>query len=313
MKDMKSTLYSIPYRNWTIEEETRLKELVATNQYSYRQIGAMMNRSINSITCHARQYLDIRNDQFDYARKYQHNETFFDVPTILNSYVAGFWAADGGMMKTSTGYRLRVELSIIDEQHLNMLKNALGHTGPIKYWKAKNTSFFNIYVSESYGNVMAANFGLIPNKSHRLTPPNLPSFETKFSYLLGLLDGDGCVHISNTGLLSLSYASSSRVAVRWVQEALMTMNLPQLKKRHDFKIKDLRPRAEAWSFAMGGARTVCLIQLAQEFARRHNLPVLARKWNNQRLNRYISDYYTRFPRLIFNPISVLDQLIASSP
>lgn len=301
----------IPYKNWTPEEEARLKELVSLKQYSYRQIGALMDRSINSITSHARQYLDVSNAHYS-QRKWHHKQDFFKVPDVTNSYIAGFWAADGNIRQTKESYRIRLEISTEDGVHLEWIKNTLGHQAPLLQWGEKRTKFFEMYISNEYAHQMRENFGLIPNKTYRLAPPNLSSFELRFAYLLGLLDGDGCVHLNNRDKLMLSYASSSLVAVQWVQDILASMNLPQIKKKSPFKIKDLRPRANAYSFAQTGARTVALIQLAQHFSRLHNLPILARKWDNERLNSYIASFYARFPDYCFDPVDKLAQLTQSS-
>lgn len=296
------------YKLWTAEEEAKVRELVSLKRYSYRQIGALMGRSINSVTSHCRQYLDVSNSHYS-QRKYHHIQDFFKVPNVVNSYIAGFWAADGCMTEGKEGYRLRLEISADDESHLQWIKDTLGHEATLSSWGEKKTKFFQMYITNEYGKQMIDNFGLMTRKTYRLTPPALGSFEFEFAYLLGLLDGDGCVHLNVNQKLMLTYCSASLVAVRWVQSMIESMGFPQIKKKPPFKIKDLRPQANAWSFACTGARTVCLVQLAQEFARRHNLPILARKWNNDRLNQYIDDFYARFPDYHFDPVAKLDELI----
>lgn len=298
----------MPYKLWTPEEETQLKELVSTGKYSYRQIGTMMNRGINSVTCHARQYLDINNDKFE-NRKYQHNTSFFNQPNVVNCYVAGFLAADGNLTKLTKGFRLRLEVALEDEKHLDILKNFLGYTGSLHRWKNRNTKFFYINLSDEYAKTMEINFGLIPNKTHRLKPPHLDRFELRFAYMLGLLDGDGCIHINSLNKLMLTYTSSSLFAVEWIKDTLDSIGLPKLRNRRPFKIRDLRPQANAYSYACTGARIVCFIQLAQLFATKYNLPLLTRKWNNTRLNQYISDFYVRHPNFVFDPVIKLAQLI----
>ena len=121
------------YKNWTPEEETRLRELVATGKYSYRQIGQLMEgRSIASITCHARQYLDINNDRYE-PRKYEHDRSFFTEPNIVNSYIAGFLAADGCIRQDNAGHwNIRLEISELDKDHLLWIKDTLKHEGPLQ-------------------------------------------------------------------------------------------------------------------------------------------------------------------------------------
>ncbi len=301
----------MPYQLWTPQEETRLRELVSTGKHSYRQIGAMMGRGINSVTCHARQYLDINNDKYD-KRKYHHDESFFSTPNLVNSYVAGFLAADGNISKTPAGYRVRLEVALEDENHLAQLKSLLGHDGPLHRWGDRNTKFFCVHVSDQYANDMATNFGLIPNKTHRLNPPNLLSFDLKFAYLLGLLDGDGCVHVSKQNTLSVSYVSSSLTAVEWLKQMMDTMNFPSRQRNTLVPAIRLLSHAKAHALVYNGGRAVCLVQLAQEFAARYNLPVLARKWSSPKVVQYIADFYARFPSFEFDPKMKLDELTAQS-
>jgi len=289
---------------WTPEEEARCKELVATAKYSYEEIGTMMGRTINSIISHARQYMDINNG---YKRRfYYHDLEFFKIPNVVNSYIAGFLAADGCIRQDKEGHwNLRLEISILDEAHLLWMKNTLKHEGPIKPGGSdKKTLYWKIHLDQAYADDLAHNFGITPRKAHRLQPPNLSIFDLRFAYLLGLLDGDGCVHLSNTDHLTVGYVSCSIVACQWFESMMMGFGFPTLRTRttpHIHKIKD----SNAYGIVYGGARAICLVQLAQAFAAKHNLPILARKWNNSRLNDYIASFYARFPDFSFDPIHFL--------
>ncbi len=300
------------YKNWTEEEESHLRELVATGKYSYRQIGALMNRSLASITCHARQYLDINNNVYE-SRKYHHDVNFFKVPNLINSYVAGFLAADGCVRQSKKGYwTLRLELSVLDVNHLNLIKNLLGHDGPIThhYKKGHEMVFFAISISENYVKDLAT-FGIIPRKAHRLTPPSFSDFSLKFSYLLGLLDGDGCIHLSNVNSLSVGMTSSSRVAVEWYKTLVDGMNLPMVKRK---PANILKPRDNnVLMMVYAGARAVCLVQLGKLFATKHSLPILHRKWRRPHIDMYINNFYIEYPSFKFDPAEALARLEQSRP
>lgn len=302
------------YKNWTEEEESHLRELVATGKYSYRQIGALMNRSLASITCHARQYLDINNNVYE-SRKYHHDVNFFKTPNLINCYIAGFLAADGCVRQSKKGYwTLRLELSVLDVDHLNWIKNTIGHDGPITHYTKKENSmvtkkspmvFFSISVSEDYVKDLAA-FGIVPRKSHRLTPPSFTDFSLKFAYLLGLLDGDGCIHLSNTNNLSVGMASSSRVAVEWYKTLVEGMKLPLIRNKTP---NILRPRDNnVLLLTYMGARAVCLVQLGKLFATKHSLPILDRKWKRLHIDLYIKEFYSQFPSFKFDPHETLARL-----
>jgi DNA-binding CsgD family transcriptional regulator len=300
----------ITYKNWTTDEENELRRLVAMGTYSYRQIGGLMGRSIHSITSHARQYLDIHNSQYE-ARKYQYTHDFFKEPNVINSYIAGFLAADGNLLETASGsFRLRLEIHSNDILHLDWIKQQLGHEGPTKSWGGKNTHFWEMFVSPEYAAHLEKNFGVTPNKAHRLQPPDLKDFSLQFAYLLGLLDGDGCVHINTQNSLSVGYVSCSFEAVLWAQSAINALDFPVIRQKPNPSIFPIRENAKGIVYA--GARAVCLVQLAQEFARRTDLPILTRKWGSEKVTGYISDFYLRHGSFHFDPVQKLDSLLKSS-
>lgn len=280
----------------------------------------MGGRSINSITSHARQYLDIKNDQYE-PRKYEHDRTFFAEPNMVNSYIAGFLAADGCIRQDKAGHwRLRLEISNVDRDHLLWIRDTMKHEGPLQAPKNKATLFWQIFVDEPYVKDLERNFGVVWRKTHRLQPPNLGSFELRLAYLLGLLDGDGCVHISTQNMLTVGYTSASMTAIQWYQAMMTEMNFPSVQRNTKLPQIGKHFHANAHYLVYGGARAVCLVQLAQAFAHKHNLPILARKWDNPALNAYILDFYTRFPTFEFNPSALLDpvkftpfELVDSTP
>lgn len=297
------------YQLWTPEEDTQLKDLVSTGKYSYRQIDKIMGgRSLASVIGHARA-IDLSNGEYK-PRKYEHDRAFFTEPNIVNSYIAGFLAADGSIRQDKAGHWcLRLELSALDRDHLLWIRDSMKHEGPLHSWGNINTFFWQMHVTDSYAKDLERNFGVIWRKTHRLQPPNLPTFDLQFAYLLGLLDGDGCVHISKINNLGVSYVSSSLAAVQWCQMMITHLDFPLVRKKTPLP-KELK-NVNAYGLAYVGARAVCLVRLAQAFAAQHNLPILARKWNNPRLNQYVADYQQRFPQLVYDPLDHLSRLKSS--
>lgn len=292
------------YRNWTNQEEVLLKELVATGKYSYRQMEVFFpGRTFNSLLCHARQYLNIFNDKYE-QRKYSYDRHFFDKPSIVNSYVAGFLAADGCVqLNEKQGPTLTLAVIGSDLDHLNNLKSLLAYTGPTMTTEdmKRNLVRFRICCSNDYIKKMADNFGIIPLKTHHLTPPALPTQDLRLAFLLGLLDGDGCVHIEkNSQVLSISFASASLKAVEWYKQVMEELDLPTIRQAKPVNVRKLS-HAEAYGLTYAGSRAVAFVKLIQHFSRVHNLPTLKRKWDNPRLNQYILDFEAKYPTFSYNP------------
>lgn len=292
------------YKNWTSEEETLLKQLVSTGKYSYRQMERFFpGRTLNSLTSHARQYLDLYNDRYE-QRKYSYDETFFKTPNLINTTVAGFLAADG-CVQIHDKQSPTLTLAIIDSDvdYLNQIKTLLKHTGPTHSMNPdkKRIVLFRVCCSGAYIKDLADNFGIVPKKTHHLAPPALPNQGLRLAFLLGLLDGDGCVHIEkNSQVLSISFVSASLRAVEWYKQVIEELDLPTVRQAKPVNIRKLS-HAEAYGLTYAGSRAVAFVKLIQYFARTHNLPILKRKWDNPRLNQYIVDFEAKYPTFSYNP------------
>lgn len=292
------------YKLWTPEEETLLKDLVSTGLYSYRDMEKFFpGRTLSSLTKHARIYLNIHNNIYK-QHKYTYTKGFFATPNILNSYVAGFWAADGCVrLIPPASPVLRLDLGTEDLEYLKTMKDLLGYTGIITPTKRKKstTHYFQMTVSDEYRLDLERNFGIIPRKTKHLSPPNLPSLDMKIAFLIGLLDGDGCVHLNYRNSLSIGYTSCSRRAVEWYEMVMKLLNLPSIQRNTKIpKIRELT-HAKAFFLAYSGARAVAFVKLVQSFAAHYNLPILRRKWDTSELNAYIRRFEYHYPQFSYTP------------
>lgn len=290
------------YKNWTAQEEILLRELVTEGKHSYLEMEKFFpGRSRNSLTSHARQYLDINNNIYK-QHKYTYNKNFFKEVNSLNSYIAGYLAADGSITTPlNVNPKLRLELADLDKEQLKIIKDVIGFTGPIipSGRERYNLSYFQITVSQDYMDDLALNFGVIPRKTYHLSPPYLKRFEDRISFLCGLLDGDGCVHISKNNNLSVSYTSASIAAVEWYKQIVAELNLPSLKVKCNniHKIKN----SNAYSLTCNGAKAVALVKVMQILKRDLKIPILDRKWDNPSLNQYILDFEKKYTKFQYSP------------
>ena len=140
------------------------------------------------------------------------NESAFDDFSEESCYWAGFLAADGCV---DTKHRVRVMLKYDDNNHLEKLKSFLQSTHTI----STNTEKYNrcsFEVTSAYlCDILALNYGIIPNKTDKLEFHKLPSTYMP-AFLRGYFDGDGsiCESFSNKNSITASiyatFASGSR-------------------------------------------------------------------------------------------------------
>lgn len=129
--------------------------------------------------------------------KYFCNDSFFAIPNPINSYWAGFIAADGSIDKRDS--RLAIELGIKDEIILQTFKTQIEYTGIISYTKTKRDNIvqprINIF-SKKIVNDLNNNFNITPRKSLTLKPPNNLDKDCTEAFIKGYIDGDGCFYLA---------------------------------------------------------------------------------------------------------------------
>ena len=154
----------------------------------------------------------------DKYMKHTKNNDFFK--NSRNSYWAGFIAADG-CLQTDNGYRLSFVLSNKDKILLDNFKNQSCYTGNIitknRFKTQTNKSYeqsslvinncqnwfedlentYNIFNSTQYS-----------SKTFSLKPPVLLDELDSYRYIVGFIDGDGCIRIDNKNDLVLAISSS---------------------------------------------------------------------------------------------------------
>lgn len=132
-------------------------------------------------------------------REFEVNDTFFHIPNKLNSYYAGFIAADGNIRKDTENV-LTISLASKDKEALTTFIDYLQSNYNVK------DGIFNSRYPYSYLSITSIdicqdlryNFNITPQKSFTLVPPNLDDKDLIDSYIVGLIDGDGCIGITGS-------------------------------------------------------------------------------------------------------------------
>ena len=140
---------------------------------------------------------DIRQARGIKSRKYSVNEDFFSTPNIINSYYAGFIAADGNINESRNTVALRINTK--DEYILDQLLCDCHYTGDVNYFMGNGKSEGNVYADlrvycqPSWVQDLQKNFNIGPRKTLTLQPPNLRKEVNIISFIRGFIDGDGYI------------------------------------------------------------------------------------------------------------------------
>ncbi len=155
--------------------------------------------------------------------KHSKDEAFWEVPNPLNSYYAGVLAADGTIATAREVVQWTCEQT--DRPAMEGLVRASRFTGAITDTPRKSPCSENVSIHsrisfsacQKWNADLARNFNVIPRKAHRLAPPAFSSDLLACCYLIGYIDGDGCIHAAKSGDPSISFTSASRAIIQWIQ------------------------------------------------------------------------------------------------
>lgn len=144
-------------------------------------------------------------------RLYRLNEDYFErIDSHEKAQILGFIAADGCVYqsKTQDSLYLSIAIHIRDEGYLQMIADKLGYDGPLRHPKARpfkegcpDTQLCTLMICNKKLCSDLIRLGCHPRKSGTMTFPTADQVPQEFlsSYLLGYLEGDGCIYKSSYG------------------------------------------------------------------------------------------------------------------
>jgi hypothetical protein len=197
------------------------------------------------------------------STQYYVNDYFFCQPHIINSYWAGFIAADGCL--TPDRNNIRLYISQKDQPHLEKLKETIGFDGPIRL--SRDCCVLEVY-SRYWRESLEKHYCVTPQKTLTLMPPNNLSYDASLSYIAGYIDGDGWrTQSRNTPVIGFQ---GTEEVVRWIT-GFLNMHFPAARNN---TVPAKRKDSECWQATVYGNRVI-------EFTRavlKLDVPVLERKW-----------------------------------
>lgn len=187
--------------------------------FDYKAIWAKYPNDRREINAHLRKNgLTHSRDDYNKWLSNVHNFWFFDEPSRINSYIAGFIAADGCIHNGEC----KVEVAATDLKHLRNISQIISPDIKVKKRAGKNSVVFR-FKNEQLITGLRDNFNITPAKSLNLQPPNLTEQSHIDAFMLGYWDGDGSCFYGNrykdTSYLRLS-CNGSYDMMNWMQENL---------------------------------------------------------------------------------------------
>ena len=187
IKDIKNKL-------WTEEEDQFLKDNYENGYMS--DIIEKLDRTIAAVRSRGRK-LGLKRSFNDHInKKIELNHNFFNKPNILNSYWAGFIAADGNLH--SSRNVLTICLAKTDRKLLERFAEDINFNGTLYNTKNKLNGkiLHKVRIEVSSKKIkedLIKNYNIFPKKSLTLEPPENLNLVQSLSFIKGNLDGDGSI------------------------------------------------------------------------------------------------------------------------
>lgn len=148
--------------------------------------------------------------------KYHKNDKFFERPNLLNSYWAGFIAADGHL---NTKNKLSFGLSTVDKTILERFVRDTEYTGILRdsFYDGKARTNLVVCSCRKWFGDLSNNYAVSgTDKTITLMPPENLDLDNALAYVIGYIDGDGCIHKTKKGLVILNIVGTEEL-LKWIK------------------------------------------------------------------------------------------------
>lgn len=183
------------------------------------------------------------------TQHYEKNPNFFKEENSNMAWLLGFLASDGNISKN--GNRIRIELSIVDKEILERIKEIVKIENPIKIRENKRGFVFaSLDWSCAEHKKDLEKYNIIPQKTYTLLPPTKLNEKFYIDYIRGYFDGDGTIN------LNLTHGGKSK-SLRWgicgASKPVLEWIIWVLEERYDITSvnihKDSSNEKDFYSFA----------------------------------------------------------------
>lgn len=225
------------------------------------------------------------------TRKYTLNLEFFKHPNIINSYWAGFLAADGYIRENLKHICLRLKNT--DKHHISHFCKDIEYNGPIRDKKSsinskklkgfKQKEYFSseVTICGAGKNIIYLKtiFNIIQAKSLTLKPPNNLNKNCSLAYIKGIIDGDGTIRLDKNNRIELSICGTKEILeyiAGYVNDLVPNTKYNKSKPRHR---KD-KTTKNHYTYKVTGFRALKFLSILDNIS----TPKLDRKWKHLKLS-----------------------------
>lgn len=156
------------------------------------------------------------------GRKYPCNDSYFKVQNHNMAYILGLIASDGCVSKKEN--LISIQLQTKDRELLEEIKTETNNSRPINDYirPERNECFSTFRVWSKAWKDDLSHYGIIPEKTFKLTPPNLLMPDYYIDYIRGYFDGDGSIYfLKDTNRIFVEIVGTSKILIDWIRDKLV--------------------------------------------------------------------------------------------
>lgn len=275
---------------WVNDDIEKLKELCRQN-IQFEKIAKILNKTPSS--CSQKIYkLGILKPFSN--KRYSYNENFW-LPNPISCYFAGFSAADASLSFGGKVYEFKICINKRDVCLLHKFKEQSSFTGPVKLRPISIHSgemcCLSVH-SKRWFSDLNKYYNITPRKTFTLQPPNLDDFYLKLCFLIGFIDGDGCIYYSDKGNRAfIKINGASYPMIKWCYDLLYEVieKFSPLTKTTALMVKEGKYHA----LSINNKQAAFLIKFLSFFP----VPKLERKWTQPKVVEYINWIENKNPEI----------------
>jgi hypothetical protein len=258
-------------KKWTKQEDEILIENYGKKHFDlYKNL--LKNRTYSAVLNRASVLSLFVDKKIKQNYKYNVNHNFFSTPNELNSYWAGFIAADGNVKSDCSC--LSIKLSIKDIVHLKKFKKDIKSDGLIRvfnqvsFGKTVKCCELSIYSQQIIEDLKKV-FNITSKKTFSLMPPYIIKYSYKISYICGIIDGDGsicCVKNKNNKLNYRIVILGNENIILWTKSTI--------SERIAINNNTIGKKKKIYFLQINGKNCINFFNFVSSI----KLPLLKRKW-----------------------------------
>jgi len=272
---------------WSEKEDEILKKYYLLEDGISSILKTLPNRTYNAIKARANTVLNLKRHI-----AYTKNESFFEIPNIVNCAISGFIEADGNIkeqefengvlksngnisigihgkdikmletIKSLTSYNGKIYTRI----HKTKIKDYRSNSGKTKFYETR-MAYLSFFDTMKWRKDLEKNWNITPKKSLTMKAPNLSSLEHILAYYSGAICGDGSITLNKNILRidllgTLDFLSFFKTSIKDIAPSKTNINLE-------------RKGSKIYSFRTSGVSAYLLAKVMLCL----DVPRLDRKWD----------------------------------